>query len=147
MLWNKVIYMIFKFTLKVFALEVSVCKLHNLNKLWIVNKLGNPNFFLVKLRNECIYVNHEVREHLYISFLTLNKYVRNCRVLKLISKLCSNNSTFLTDNLSCRSIHHILCKRMSYDTVAEGKLFVKLVAAYLCKVIALWIKKHVVYVV
>ena len=60
MLWNKVIYMIFKFTLKVFALEVSVCKLHNFHKLWIVNKLGNSNFFLVKLRNECIYVNHEV---------------------------------------------------------------------------------------
>ena len=60
MLWNKVIYMIFNFSLKVFTIVITVSKLHNLHKLWIVNKLGNPNFFLVKFRNECIDVNHEV---------------------------------------------------------------------------------------
>ena len=60
MLWNKVIYMIFKFSLKVFTIVITVSKLHNFHKLWIVNELGNPNFFLVKFRNECIDVNHEV---------------------------------------------------------------------------------------
>ena len=110
----------------------------------IINQLCHSQFFLFFLGQ--IHVSrkiyHHTGKHFDIAGLSLDPYIRNCRILDLISQLFCHLGARLSQDLPCGDIHYILGKNVSGDTVPEHQLLVEFISTNLCQIITARVKEH-----
>ena len=89
-------------------------------------------------------VDLHVGENLDIALRRLNPDIGNSGILDLICECAVYLLTCLRNDLARFLADHILREHMACDTVAECKLFIEFITAYLSQVIAARIEEHAV---
>ena len=87
-------------------------------------------------------IHHHAGQNFDFTFLSLNPYKRNSRILDIICHLFCHDRAGLCQNLSCGTVYHILSQFVACNTIAQQKLLIKFVTSHFCQIISSWIEEH-----
>ena len=78
-------------------------------------------------------VNHQVGQDFDIALLSLDPYIRNCRVLDIICQFTGHSGSFFRQDLTGGCVYHILRKDLTFDAVAQCQFLIEFIRPTLAR--------------